>query len=69
MGFLSRVTGSPYPGRAEKYEQIYGDRYSCAALYSKKLYAVFAGTCATYVTATKMPFCAPQAAEQLSLCG
>jgi len=56
-----------FPGLRETYQRVYGDRYSCHAPYSKKLYAVFAGICILYGIATKMPLYAPQAAEQLSL--
>jgi len=56
-----------FPGLREKYELVFGDRYNCDAPYSKKLYAVFGGICATYGIPTKMPLYAPQAAEQLSL--
>ncbi|MCJ7549967.1 MAG: radical SAM protein, partial [Anaerolineae bacterium] len=56
-----------FPGLREKYERIYGDRYSCDAPYSKKLYAVLGGIWARYGMATQMPLYASQAAEQLPL--
>ncbi|MCJ7568835.1 MAG: radical SAM protein [Anaerolineales bacterium] len=56
-----------FPGLREKYQRVYGDRYSCHAPYSKKLYAIFGTLCMQHGVATKLPQYAPQAAEQLSL--
>ncbi|MCJ7738736.1 MAG: hypothetical protein MUQ10_15730 [Anaerolineae bacterium] len=58
-----------FPGLRETYERVFGDRYSCHAPYSKKLYAIFGTLCMQYGVATKLPLYAPQAAELPSLFG
>ncbi|MCJ7568834.1 MAG: radical SAM protein, partial [Anaerolineales bacterium] len=50
-----------FPGLRETYERVFGDRYSCHAPYSKKLYAIFGTLCMQYGVATKLPLYAPQA--------
>ena len=56
-----------FPGLRPRYERSYGDRYECQAPRAKQLYAFFESCCAQHGVATRLPLCAPQTTEQLSL--
>ena len=56
-----------FPGLRHKYEERFGDRYSCSALNAAKLDLVFRNLCSRYGIATRMPTYAPQAGTQMRL--
>jgi DNA repair photolyase len=53
-----------FPGLRLKYEQRFGERYSCPANGAKRLQAAFGEACAQYGIARSMPVYVPQAAVQ-----
>jgi len=56
-----------FPGLRHKYEERFGDRYSCSAPNAAKLDLVFRNLCSRYGIATRMPTYAPQAGTQMRL--
>lgn len=46
---------SLFPGTREKYEKKYGERYSCDANNSRKLYSILSEACDRYGISLKMP--------------
>ncbi len=56
-----------FPGLRQKYEQRYGERYSCTVPKAKRLEQVFRETCTQYGLATCITPYAPEATNQLSL--
>jgi DNA repair photolyase len=56
-----------FPGLRERYERVYGNRYSCDAPKAKQLYARFDDLCKRCGVAPRLPLYEPQAAQQLSL--
>ncbi len=56
-----------FPGVRQKYEQLYGNRYSCAVPNAPQLYRHLNELCAAHGLVTRLPLYAPQAAQQLNL--
>ena len=56
-----------FPGLRRKYEERFGDRYSCSVPNAAKLDLVFRDLCSRYGIATRMPTYAPQAGTQMRL--
>jgi DNA repair photolyase len=56
-----------FPGLRRKYEERFGERYSCPANGAKRLEAAFYEACARYGINTRMPVYGPQAAAQARL--
>ena len=56
-----------FPGLRRKYEERFGDRYSCTVPSAAKLDKLFHELCSRYGIATRMPTYAPQAGTQMRL--
>ncbi len=56
-----------FPGLRRKYEERFGDRYSCSVPNAAKLDPVFRDLCSRYGIATRMPTYVPQAGTQMRL--
>lgn len=56
-----------FPGLRRRYEERFGDRYSCSVPNAAKLDPVFRDLCSRYGIATRMPTYAPQAGTQMRL--
>jgi DNA repair photolyase len=56
-----------FPGLSKRYEQRFGDRYSCGAPNARHLEECLRDLCADKGLATRMPVYSPDSAEQLSL--
>lgn len=56
-----------FPGLRQRYEPLYGDRYSAAARGAKRLERIFRTACDRHGIAIRMPFYAPAAPLQAAL--
>jgi DNA repair photolyase len=56
-----------FPGLRQRYEQRYGDRYSCTSPRAAALEQAFKAACERAGLATRMPVFEPEPVEQLSL--
>lgn len=65
--YYYRQLDALFPGVREKYERIYGDRYSCDVPNAALLYRLLNALCQQHGIATTLPLYQPLSPQQLSL--